>query len=130
MVVTQDIVGIRQAALDLMEESLRAEDVQRVLDNLGLQNASDSTIAKALPVRKLPAAYYDFATYLMWMRGVIDSNVNISVMADEADGLRAIQSARYEFERNHPACPRCDARQYSSTPMMCRKCGLDFKKGR
>jgi hypothetical protein len=124
--------GVRQAALELMVESLDAEDVERQLDNLRAQDADEETLAKVMPMRTMADGFYDFASYILWIRGLIDSNVEIPIMADEAEGLRALEAARQEFERSHPACPQCGTRQYSSTAMRCRKsrCGMDFRKSR
>ena len=130
MIVTQYIEGVRQAVLELMVESLGAEDVERQLDNLRAQDADESTLAKVVPVRTMAEGFYDFAAYLMWMRGKIDAGVGISILADEADGLSAFEAARQEFERGHPPCPQCSARQYSATAMFCRKCHLDLRKAR
>jgi hypothetical protein len=130
MVVTQNMDGVRQAALELMVESLKAKDVERVLDNLRQQDADEVTLAKALPVRSLPDGYYDFASYILWLRSMRDSGSEMTIYADEAEGLRAIEEARQEFESKHPACPQCRTRQYSGTAIRCRNsgCGLEFKK--
>jgi hypothetical protein len=76
--------------------------------------------------------FYDFASYLLWVRGILDANVEMSITADDAEGLRALEAARQQFERDHPACPQCGTRQYSSTEMRCRKgrCGMEFQKKR
>jgi NADH pyrophosphatase NudC (nudix superfamily) len=132
VIVTQHMDGVRQAALELMVESLGAEDVERQLDNLRAQDADEETLAKVMPMRTMADGFYDFAGYILWIRGLIDSNVEIPIMADEAEGLRALAAAQQEFERDHPACPQCGTRQYSSTAMRCRKsrCGMDFRKSR
>jgi hypothetical protein len=132
VLVTQDIPGITQAARELMEESLRQEDMERVLENLLLQDADFATLAKAYPVRHLAEGYYEYATYILWMRGKLDAGLQMSIMADEADGLCAIEAARQQFDRDHPACPQCGKRQYSSTPIRCRsiRCGMEFGKKR
>jgi hypothetical protein len=124
--------GVRQAALELMVESLRAKDVERVLDNLRAQDADETTLSKALPVRALPDGYYDFAVYILWLRSMRDSGAGMTIYADEAEGLRAIEEARQEFERDHPACPQCHTRQYSSTAIGCRnsRCGMKFRRDR
>jgi hypothetical protein len=130
LIVSQDIDGVRAAALELMVESLREEDTDRVVANLLAQNASPETLAKAMPRRTLADAYYSYAHYIMWLRSMRVSEVQIDLLADEAEGLRAIETARQEFERDHPGCPRCSTRQYSRSPIKCRKCGMDFTKGR
>jgi tRNA(Ile2) C34 agmatinyltransferase TiaS len=57
-----------------------------------------------------------------------EANIDIEVLADEAEGLRAIEDALHEYDRAHPGCPRCGVRQYSATSILCRKCGLNFRK--
>lgn len=130
MLVTQYMDGVRQAALELMEESLGAEDVERQLDNLSAQDADVSAIVKVLPVRTMADGFYDFASYILWIRSMIGSNVEMQLKADEAEGLCAIESAWNEFERDHPSCPQCGKRQYSSTATRCRngRCGMEFRK--
>lgn len=133
MLVTQDMNGVRQAALEMMNESLRADDLARQIQ--GLMSDDDLaayavSLAKTVPVRSVASGFYDYAAYLFWMRSMIDANVEITVLADEAEGLRAIEAARQEFERDHPACPQCGARQDSSTRIKCRSCRMEFKKRR
>ena len=132
MIVTQYMDGVRQAALELMKESLGAEDTERQLDNLCAQDADEATLAKVIPVRTMADGFYDFASYLLWVRGILDANVEMSIAADEAEGLRALEAARQQFERDHPACLQCGRRQYSSTAMRCRngRCGAEFGKKR
>lgn len=132
MLVTQNFDAVRQAALELMKESLKAEDIERQIENLLLHDAGESDLAKIVPVRTMADGFYDFATYILWLRGMIDADVEISVLADEAEGLRAIEAARQEFERDHPECPQCGRRQDSSTPIRCRniRCRMEFTKRR
>lgn len=130
MIVSNDTEGVRQAALELMVISLKEEDTERQIRVLQSQEASAETLAKVMPLRKVADGYYSFALYLMWLRGMLDSDVELEILADEAEGLRAIQTARFEFERDHPACPQCGARQYSMKPISCRKCNMSFRKAR
>ena len=127
--VTQDIDGVQQAALELMVESLKEADVDRQVSNLG-EDATPEQLAKLMPRRTLADAYYDYASYLLWIRGKLEAGVELEILADEADGLTAVAAAWQEYEHSHPACPRCRTRQYSSTAMRCRnsRCGLDFRK--
>jgi hypothetical protein len=132
LIVTQYMDGVRQAALELMKEPLGAEDLERQLASLRAQDADDSAMAKLMPVRTMADGFYDFATHAMWLRGMIESKVEVSILADEAEGLRAVEAAMHDFDRDHPACPQCGKRQYSSTAMRCRngRCGLEFRKKR
>lgn len=132
MIVTQCMDGVRQAALELMVESLGAADVERRLDDLCAQDADEDTLAKVIPVWTMADGFYDFASYILWMRSMIDSGVEMSVLADEAEGMRAVHAAIQEFERDHPPCPQCGKRQLSSTAIRCRngRCGMDFRKKR
>jgi hypothetical protein len=126
----QDIDEVRQAALELMVESLKAEDVDRQINNVLLDEDGLAALAKLMPRRSLTDAYYVYAEYLMWLRAMRDADVDVEILADEAEGLRAIEAARQEYEREHPACPECGVRQYSRFAMSCRisRCGAKFKK--
>jgi hypothetical protein len=128
--VTQDIDEVRQAALELMVESLKEEDTERQLANLLAQGEAPEALAKMLPRRTLVDAYYLYAEYLMWLRATRDADVDVEILADEAEGLRAIEAARQEYEREHPACPECGNRQYSRFAVSCRisRCGAKFEK--
>jgi hypothetical protein len=128
LIVTTDIPGIRQAALELLVESLREEDVERQLDSLREQDAAPEILAKLAPRRTLADAYYEYAAYILWLRGKRADGIDIEVLADEAEGLSTIEDALREYDRAHPCCPRCGFRQYSATTMLCRKCGLNFRK--
>jgi hypothetical protein len=130
VIVSRDTESIRQAALELMVESLKREDTERQLGALHDQDAGPEMLLKIVPARKLANGFYDYAAYLMWLRGMIEADVKLPILADEAEGLVAIRVARQEYEQAHPACPGCGARQYSTKPIHCRKCGMNFKKGR
>jgi hypothetical protein len=125
--------GIRQAALELLEESLGADDLARQIENLSAEEDLMTyavALAKTVPVRSVAAGFYDYAAYLFWIRSMIDADVELTILAEEAEGLRALAIAQREFERDHPACPQCGARQSSSTPIRCRGCRMEFKKRR
>jgi hypothetical protein len=130
VIVHQDMESVRQAALELMVESLKREDTERQIGNLHAQEAGPEMLMKVAPALTLAHGFYEYASYLMWLRGMIEADVELPIYADEAEGLVAIQAARQEFERSHPGCPQCGVRQYSTTPILCRKCGMNFKKGR
>jgi NADH pyrophosphatase NudC (nudix superfamily) len=132
MIVTQSMESVRQAAYELMVESLKEQDVDRQIDNLLLQDADVSTLAKVLPVRTMADGFYPCAVYFLKLRQMLDSGIAFSILADDAEGLCAVEAARQDFERDHPACPQCGKRQYSSTPIRCRsiRCGMEFGKKR
>src|SRR5437867_9139801 len=114
-----------------MVESLKEAETERILDNLLEQGADEARLNKVLPKRRLAQGFYDCAQYLMWLRGMRDCGVELVILADEAEGLRALQLARQDFERDHPCCPRCSTRQFSTTALFCRNraCRMEFKKG-
>jgi NADH pyrophosphatase NudC (nudix superfamily) len=133
MIVTQHMNGIRQAALELMVESLGADDTARQIESIMADDdlmAYAVSLAKTVPVRTVADGFYDYAAYLFWIRSMIDADVELTVLAEEAEGLRALAVAQQEFERDHPGCPQCGARQYSSTAMRCRSCRMEFRKKR
>jgi hypothetical protein len=104
--------------------------VDRQINNVLLDEDGLAALAKLMPRRSLTDAYYVYAEYLMWLRAMRDADVDVEILADEAEGLRAIEAARQEYEREHPACPECGVRQYSRFAMSCRisRCGAKFEK--
>lgn len=133
MIVTQDINGIRQAALELMVESLGADDLARQIESIMSDDdlmAYAVSLAKTVPVRTVADGFYDYAAYLFWIRSMIDADVELTILAEEAEGLRALAAAQQEFERDHPPCSQCGERQFSRTAIRCRSCRMEFKKRR
>lgn len=102
--------GVRIAALEIFEESLNSERLQRQISRL---KPDDQQILKLLPTRKLADGYYDWACYLLWLRNKMGAGVKFAeIFADEAEGLSAISLAMQDFEREHPHCPACGQRGY------------------
>ena len=127
ILVGQDLEGIRLAALQLFDESLREKEMDRVISNAA-QTEDLSVLERVLPAQKLSPGYRDWVTYLIWLKGKIDTGITFALSADEAEGLTALVGARQEFEREHPCCGRCGARQYSKVSMRCRSCSVDLRK--
>jgi hypothetical protein len=126
IIVAQDVEGIRLAALQLFEESLREKEMDRVISNAS--QADDLTaLERVVQEQKLSPGYRDWTLYLIWLKGKIDTGVNLEISADEAEGLTALVSARQEFEREHPQCFKCGARQYSKVSLRCRSCSVEFR---
>lgn len=114
-----------------MNESLGADDLARQIESLSAEEdlmAYAVALAKTVPVRSVASGFYDYAAYLFWIRSMIDADVELTILAEEAEGLRALAAAQQEFERDHPECPQCGARQHSSTAIRCRVCRMEFKK--
>jgi len=125
--VANDGEGVKQAVLELFEESLREPDLKRSLERLKPAMDEFETVVKFAGDRRLSPGYYTRAFYLIWLRGRLEVGVTFDLYADEADGLLALAAARGEFETNHPACCYCGARQLYKTARRCRACSKEFK---
>jgi NADH pyrophosphatase NudC (nudix superfamily) len=110
IVVSQDVEGIRAAALEIFEHSLSMERIERQLSRL---EPDDPQREKLLPVRKLSEGYYDWAMYLLWLRNKLAAGIAFSeITADEAEGISAIALAIQDFDRQHPFCGHCGERGF------------------
>jgi len=125
--VAQDVEGIRKAALELFDESLREKDIGRMIENA--VHAEDlNLLERVVPKPSVARGYREWVIYLIWLKGKIDTGVKFDLFADEAEGLTTLMSARHEFESEHPCCFKCGARQYSKVSFRCRSCGVEFKR--
>lgn len=125
--VNRDMQGVRLAALEIFEEQLVAKNTERQMRNLPPGVASEE-IAKYARPQSLSPGYGEFALYLLWMEETMEAGIEMAVLADEADGLRAIAQARSEFRSKHPACPACGTLQLKQVVIKCRGCGKEFKR--
>ncbi|MCU1307118.1 MAG: hypothetical protein JWN45_1813, partial [Acidobacteriaceae bacterium] len=81
-----------------------------------------------VPESKLSPGYFLRVEYLVYLEGMMKAGAKFDLFADEVEGLRALQSARAEFEREHPACSGCGTNQYSAFATRCHACGAQFKR--
>jgi hypothetical protein len=126
ILVAQDVQGIRDAALDLFERSLSAPGLERALANAA-QAGNLQELERIMPESKLSPGYLSFVSYLLWLEGMMGVGAQFKLYADEAEGLRALQMARDEFEREHPRCAACGAAQFTKFAKSCGSCGQKFR---
>ncbi|MGO8759364.1 MAG: hypothetical protein ACLQG3_14690 [Terracidiphilus sp.] len=125
--VTRDMEGLRQALSEMLERGYAQSRVSRSLDSAD-ENGGER-IFGSLPGITLSPGYYKRAEYLLWLEkckstGLLDQMGGLTM--PEADGLMAVAEARAEFERNHPPCGVCGARQESPFATSCCKCNTEF----
>lgn len=111
IVVSRDAQGLKAAMLELLEMSL--SPAQREED---------------IPETKLSPGYFARVEYLVRLEGMMKAGATFELLADEVEGLQALQSARGEFEREHPSCSGCGTPQYSAFAQRCHACGAQFKR--
>jgi hypothetical protein len=126
IIVSQDIEGVRMAALELLEGSIEREKNDKRLDAV---NPDDfDQLRKLAPKSKLSPGYQDWALYLFWIERHIGSGISFAdLRADEADGLGALQRARQQFEHEHPPCPACGTRLGNRMLRRCFACGKELR---
>jgi len=124
--VERDPEGLQVALRELFEEAFCREVTDSVM-----KKADDETRQRALddiPARTLSPGYYTRAEYLLELGSSIEAGVGFSseVLARvDVDGLKALKRARYDFERDHPACA-CGTRQHNRFILECRSCHAKF----
>ncbi len=127
ILVSQDVEGVRQAALELFKASLHEKDMDRVIANAS--QADDlGVLERVVREERLSPGYREWAEYLIWLKGKLDAGVTLELTADEAEGITAVVSARQQFESEHPQCAKCGTRQYSKVSLRCRGCSMEFKR--
>jgi|GEM_PF-1042998 hypothetical protein len=130
--VTSDAEGLRQAAIELMEESLDAPERERI-ERLAKTAANGERLLESLPQRRtLSPGYY------LWLASVIETVVepmeagvsfhSSDLDADEMTTLRAIREARSEFRRMHPPCKGCGKPLADAALERCAECDFVMKQ--
>lgn len=124
--VERDAEGLQKALRELFEEAFWREALESTL-----KNAAEETRDRAyedLPQRTLSPGYYSRAEYLLDLASAIECGAAYSAEVlgrDDVTGLQALQRAKAEFERDHPACS-CGARQHNRWAHECRSCRAKF----
>lgn len=125
--VTRDMDGLRQALGEMLERGFAQSRVSRSLDFADA--AGGERIFESLPALTLSPGYYKQAEYLLWLEKCKNAGLTEAMgglTMSEADGLLAVADARAEFERNHPPCGMCGARQENPFATSCCKCNTEF----
>lgn len=122
--VAKDFSGLRQAALELMEEARSAPERER-LERLTRAAANSNEILQACgKKRSLAEGYYGRAAYLMELESFLGMGLQLGLDLDMAQlrGLQSIAAARAEFTRTHPPCKGCGARLENEWDKTCNDC--------
>jgi len=130
--VERDTVGLQLAVRELFEETFAEESVRATLEQLADDAEARERVMAELPQRTLSPGYYGRGAYLLELDAAIGAGVQYSAQIltrSDVMGLLAIKRARAEFERDHPGCPRCGARQDNRFTPKCRRCQLQLMGG-
>lgn len=126
--VERDPEGLQVALRELFEEAFCHEVTDSVM-----KKADEETRQRALddiPERTLSPGYYSRAEYILELGSSIEAGVGYSsehLDRVDVEGLKALRRAKYEFERDHPACV-CGTRQHNRFILECRSCHAKFTK--
>jgi len=96
---------LQQALVFLLEEQLERKEAERSLDRV--RGAKNAGRVRQATQRTLSEGYYLWAEYLFWLAEAMRAGAAFQLEARELDGVKLVQSARLQFEREHPACRKC-----------------------
>ncbi|SRR5260370_6529407 len=122
--VAKDFSGLKQAALELMEEARSAPERERI-EKLAQMSADPGEILRACGgKRSLAEGYYARVGYLMELQSFLSMGVQLSFALDMAElrGMQSIAGARAEFDRAHPPCKGCGVRLENEWDKTCNNC--------
>ena len=122
--VAGDFRGLKQAALELMEEA-RMAPVRERLERLADVAANRDEVLRGSGVsRSLAEGYYARVAYLLELETFLSmcSQPGFSLGMAELRGMLSIRSARAEFDRTHPPCRGCGARLENEWSTNCNDC--------
>jgi hypothetical protein len=122
--VAKDFSGLRQAALELMEEARSAPERER-LERLARGAANSEEILQVMGRnRSLAEGYYARVGYLMELESFLSMGVQLRFDLDMAElrGMQSIAAARAEFDRGHPTCKGCGVRLENEWDKTCNDC--------
>ena len=126
--VERDTDGLQQAVRTLFEEAYIRHGLKSVLEQ-----ADEETCARALndlPPREISPSYFLRAEYLLQLSTSLELGVTFSahdLTRLDVAGLRAVRSARADYERDHPQCPACGERQPLPGLAECVDCHAKFR---
>jgi hypothetical protein len=123
----RDYQGLRTAAGEMYIESFLRKELDEVLESCTREGAIEA-IAKIIPRRTVAHGYYQWVSYLLWLRSVSAlPGSGLELMADEAEGLLVVADAEREFRRDHPSCYKCGTLN-EITAFSCRECMAQLKE--
>lgn len=128
--IAQDVEGLRLAAMEMFDYTLKERDINRQVKNLLQADpyASAEVLGKLVPQSEVSPGYHDWVGYLFWMEDKLATGIEFKdITADEAEGLAMLRRARAEWQSEHPACGNCGERVRSRTQKRCRGCMQEFR---
>ena len=125
--VAKDFSGLKQAALELLEEERSAparERVERQAQGAPNSNEILQTLQASASRRTLAEGYYARVGYLVELESFLRMGVQLSFDLDmtELRGMLSIAAARAEFDRAHPPCRGCGVRLENEWDKTCNDC--------
>lgn len=133
--VARDGEGLRQAALELMEEAMDAPERER-LERLAAMAKNSEAVLRDIPERRtLSPGYYMWITYVVEaIVGPMESGVafrEADLRVEEVLGLTALREARMRFRKEHPPCRDCGKALPNAGVKQCAECETaDFQNRR
>jgi ribosomal protein L40E len=123
----RDTVTLRAAALEFFRLALYEEEMEELTRRVRhAQNADRARLARE-PGLTYADGYYVAIDYLLTIEEMKEQGCDITFRIDELRALAAVRSARTEFQREHPPCPRCSTLNALGA-QRCRKCGEQLIK--
>lgn len=121
--VERDFEGLQMAVRSLFEEALVRHRIDAAAGNVGQYELE--RLEGEIPAREISPGYFNRAGYLLDLSTQLELGIPIepaTLTHSDVLGIRAVRSARSEFEREHPACPRCGERQDNAYLKVCYAC--------
>jgi len=122
--IAGDFCGLKQAALELMEEVRSAPERERI-ERLAPWAANSSEILQASRSnRSLAEGYYARVGYLLELETFVGMGLQFRFDLDmtELRGMLSVAAARAEFDRAHPPCKGCGVRLEKAWDRSCNDC--------
>jgi len=121
--ISRDTAGLEKAAMELLEEWRTREERERLAKVAAGAANREALEASLGGSRTLPEAYYPRAIFLLELDELVQGGLPVaSLTLAEWHGVRAVRSARAQWEAQHPPCPDCGELLASRHALACR-CG-------